>query len=66
MRKIAISMFAAACLMACACQEKQAGGQEGFHNPDGNQEISITPDMNTVLHNPMNGWVLYISADADP
>lgn len=59
-------MFAAACLMACACQEKQAGGQEGFYNPDGNQEISITPDMNTVLHNPMNGWVLYISADSDP
>ena len=53
------------------CQEKtgtdDSGPQtSGFYNPEGNMEVSFSLNQNDILHNPMNGWVLYLDATADP
>lgn len=32
----------------------------------GNKEIKLTLNTSDVLHNPLNGWVLYLSGDSDP
>ena len=55
-------------LISCfGCQEKPEGVQPGeFYNPDGNTTVDISVNNNDVLRNPLNGWVLYLDATADP
>lgn len=57
----------AAMISACACSEKaESGTSGGFENPAGNVEVSFSANQNDILHNPLNGWVLYLSATSDP
>lgn len=65
-RKI-ILLIVAAVVSACACGKgplgEDGGGQETI---PGNTTVKISPDRTSVLKNPLNGWVMYLSGDADP
>ncbi len=53
--------------LAFSCSEKAESGNGGNNGgvPAGNTEVKISPDRTSVLKNPMTGWVMYLSADAD-
>lgn len=59
-------MFAAIAVSACACGKEPAvtGGKPA--EIEGNVVVKISPDRTTVLRNPLNGWVMYVSGTADP
>ena len=62
-----IPVLAVAMTAACSCSEKtESEGSGGFENPEGNVEISFSANQNDILHNPLNGWVMYVSGSADP
>ena len=49
----------------CSC-EKQPDSGSGQDELEGYQTVKVAFDRNTVLHNPMNGWVMYGSGSGDP
>lgn len=60
-----LSALSCAALFSCSgCQEKPENGDNGV--PEGNTEVTFALNQNDVLHNPLNGWVLYLDATADP
>lgn len=61
-------VMAMACMLsACSCSEKQEGDPDsGAGDIAGGTEIEIMADRTSVIKNPMTGWVMYVSADADP
>ena len=48
------------CAASCGCSKDNGGGQVAG--------VTVKPAYNKseVLHNPLNGWVMYVSADYDP
>ena len=66
--RLLLSAISLTVLISCfGCQEKPEGVQPGeFYNPDGNTTVDISVNNNDVLRNPLNGWVLYLDATADP
>ncbi len=59
-------MFAAAVVSACACGKEPGPSDGGTGTIPGNETVKIIPDRTSVIHNPLNGWVMYLSGDADP
>lgn len=64
------SLLTAAAVLACpACSDDDddagAGSADTF-TIAGNTELKLTVNTTDVLHNPMNGWVMYVSGSADP
>ena len=60
-----LSALSCAALFSCSgCQEKTENGDNGV--PEGNTEVTFSLNQNDVLNNPLNGWVLYLDATADP
>lgn len=54
--------------MSVSCAEKAeagAGDDSGLPIPETNVEIDFKADRNTVLRNPMNGWVMYLFSGSD-
>lgn len=49
----------------CSC-EKQPDSGSGQDELEGYQTVKVAFDRNTVLNNPMNGWVMYGSGSGDP
>lgn len=65
--KEAILLLVSVAVSACACAKEQAqtgGGDDG--GTDCKTTVKISPDRTTVLKNPLNGWVMYVSGTADP
>lgn len=61
--------LAALSIMIASCGEKESpenGGDGGSTVPSGNVEIKPARDLNSILKNPLNGWVMYVSSTADP
>lgn len=58
-------MLAAAVVSACACG-KELGPGDNNGSISGNETFKITPDRTSVIKNPLNGWVMYLSGNADP
>ena len=58
--------LAVALLLSVSCQGKGAGGVEENTSTSTDRSLSISPDRTTVLKNPLNGWVMYVSATSDP
>ena len=52
------------CAASCGCSKDNGGGEEGGQVAG----VTVKPAYNKseVLHNPLNGWVMYVSADYDP
>ena len=52
------------CSASCGCSKDNGGGEEGGQVAG----VTVKPAYNKseVLHNPLNGWVMYVSADYDP
>ena len=52
------------CAASCGCSKDNGGGEEGGQVAG----VTLKPAYNKseVLHNPLNGWVMYVSADYDP
>ena len=42
------------------------GKDEGTDVPEANIEVKLAADRTTVLKNPLNGWVMYVSGSSDP
>ena len=59
-------MFAAIAVSACACGKEPAVTGGNPAEIEGNVVVKISPDRTTVLKNPLNGWVMYVSGTADP
>ncbi len=55
----------AAVLTSCSDDNATIPANSSF-NIAGNNEIKLTANTTDVLRNPMNGWVMYLSANADP
>lgn len=58
------TIIAAVCvLLFASCQEKPDG-----NNGDVQGNVTVKPavDRTSVLHNPLNGWVMYASGSGDP
>ena len=56
-----------AAFLAFSCTGQQGGTDgDGTDGPDAGTEIKILSDRSSVIRNPMTGWVMYVSADADP
>lgn len=56
--------FAFVCSASCGCSKSDGGG-----DPEASVDgVTVKPTYNRsdVLHNPLNGWVMYVSADYDP
>ena len=66
--KDTILALAVVAVSACACAkgEEPSGSGENGGEIAGNTTVKISPDRKTVLKNPLNGWVLYVSGTADP
>lgn len=65
--KNSILAIAAVLLTACGCAKDTTGTTGGGNGTaQGNETVKISPDRTTVLHNPLNGWVMYLSGSADP
>lgn len=61
--------LAALSIMIASCGEKESpenGGDGGSTVPSGNVEIKPARDLYSILKNPLNGWVMYVSSTADP
>ena len=52
------------CAASCGCSKDNGGGEEGGQVAG----VTVKPAYNKSeeLHNPLNGWVMYVSADYDP
>ena len=53
------------CAGSCGCSKDNEGGGDEGGKVSG---VTVKPAYNKsqVLHNPLNGWVMYVSADYDP
>ena len=53
------------CSASCGCSKDSGGGEDDGGKIAG---VTVKPAYNKsqVLHNPLNGWVMYVSADYDP
>ena len=53
------------CSASCGCSKSDDGAGDGGETVAG---VTVKPAYNRseVLHNPLNGWVMYVSADYDP
>lgn len=49
----------------CCCSKDNSGG-DGPDTPSDQKVVKFSVDKKTVLHNPLNGWVMYGSASGDP
>jgi hypothetical protein len=58
--------LAVAVLMTASCQGRPEAGTDGNTDASNARTLSINPDRTTVLKNPLNGWVMYVSATSDP
>lgn len=52
-------------VMACACSEKEPGTGAG-QDTEGDVVVKPVVNRNDVLHNPLNGWVMYAARTAEP
>ena len=50
----------------CCCSKETSGADGGSDNTGDLTVIKFNPDKKTVLHNPLNGWVMYGSGSGDP
>ena len=50
----------------CCCSKETSGAGGGSDNTGDLTVIKFNPDKKTVLHNPLNGWVMYGSGSGDP
>ena len=50
----------------CCCSKETPGAGGGSDNTSDLTVIKFNPDKKTVLHNPLNGWVMYGSGSGDP
>ena len=65
-RLLAVFMaLAFLCSASCGCSKSDDGAGDGGETVAG---VTVKPAYNRseVLHNPLNGWVMYVSADYDP
>ena len=55
-------------VMTISCQGKgeDGGGKSGGNESSDVRTLTISPDRTTILKNPLNGWVMYVSASSDP
>ena len=53
-------------LMTASCQGKAKGGTGENAAVSNARSLTISPDRTSVLRNPLNGWVMYVSATSDP
>lgn len=58
--------LAVALMVSLSCQGEPEGGSEGDDTPSAATSLTISPDRTTVFRNPLNGWVMYVSASSDP
>ena len=58
--------LAVAVLITVSCQGRPEAGTEANTDATNARTLSISPDRTTVLKNPLNGWVMYVSATSDP
>lgn len=62
-------LSAAVTMSACGSDDPEPGsndGGDGGTSVPGNTDIELTANTTDVLHNPLNGWVMYVSGSADP
>ena len=50
----------------CGCSKESSGTSGGEDTPADLTVVKFNVDKKTVLHNPLNGWVMYGSASGDP
>lgn len=53
-------------VMSASCQGKGGKSAEVTEETTNARSITISPDRTTLLKNPLNGWVMYVSATSDP
>ncbi len=58
--------LAVALFMAVSCHGRSEAGGEVNTGASNVISLSISPDRTSVLKNPLNGWVMYVSATSDP
>lgn len=66
MNRILLSTLALCLILSCSEKPEAGNGGSGEDIPSGNTVVKIGADRTSVIKNPMTGWVMYLSADADP
>ena len=52
-------------MVTVSCQGKvEEGGLDG--DASNSRTLTISPDRTSLLRNPLNGWVMYVSGSSDP
>lgn len=64
--KNTVLILLATVVSACACGKEPGPSGDKSSSIEGNTTVKISPDRTSVIHNPLNGWVMYLSGNADP
>lgn len=59
-------MSAMSVALLFSCSEKTVADNTETDGIPGNKVVKINPDRNSIIKNPLNGWVMYVSGSADP
>ena len=53
-------------MVSVSCQSKVEKGSKDEGGASNSRTLTISPDRTSLLRNPLNGWVMYVSGSSDP